>query len=153
MMQIQRFAMPDQAKKKYGELMQRGRRVFVIIKGNEDQGEPGELRIQEWNKRERVMRAMKFGGACWGFAIFSVILPLLHFVLVPGFLIAGPIIAFVVFGQEAVVLGGSGTCPHCKKTMKIVRNAPRFPLSDMCEHCQKSVEVEIADHFSNDKGK
>jgi hypothetical protein len=124
--------------------MHRGRGVAVLLKGYDEATAPGELRIQEWNKRERTLRAMKFGGACLGLAIVSVILPLLHFVLVPGFLLAGPIVAFVVLGQEAVVLGGKGICPYCKKTMTIVRNAPRFPISDMCEHCQKSVKIELA---------
>ncbi|MGE0616581.1 MAG: hypothetical protein AB7P04_13175, partial [Bacteriovoracia bacterium] len=77
-------------------------------------------------------------------AIVSVLIPLLQFVLVPSFLIAGPIVALVIMRRQGVVLGGSGDCPHCKKQMKIVRSLPRFPLTDLCDHCQQSVKIEPA---------
>lgn len=136
-------ATPSSDEENHEKLMRRGRGAAVLLKGYDEVTTHGELRVQEWNKRERILRALKFGGACLGLAIVSIILPLLHFVLVPGLLLAGPIVAFFVLRQEAVVLGGKGTCPYCKKTMKIVRSAPRFPISDMCEHCHKSVTIEL----------
>ena len=102
----------------------------------------GEIRVQDWNPRERAVRALKSGAACWMAALVSIIIPLLHFVLVPGFLIAGPILAYVVFGQEKVVLSGEGTCPKCREILPIARSAYRFPISDLCTRCQCSVKIE-----------
>lgn len=114
----------------------------VSISGTSAEKTTGEIRIQEWNAQQRMMRALKVGGACWGFALVSVILPLAHFVLVPGFFIAGPIAAYFLLNQKSMILGGSGICPHCKKHMSIVRSALRFPLSDVCDHCKHGVSIE-----------
>lgn len=79
---------------------------------------------------------------CWGAAIVAVFIPFLHFFLVPGFLLAGPVVVFVLMGQESVILGGEGTCPHCKADLPIARASHRFPFSDLCTSCQCSVTVD-----------
>src|SRR4051794_13695731 len=79
----------------------------------------GEIQIQYWNKKERTMRALKMGGMCWGGAVVAVFMPLIHFVLVPALLIAGPIMFFIVAGRESVVLGGLGVCPGCSAPLPI----------------------------------
>lgn len=104
----------------------------------------GEILIQFWNKKERTKRALKFGGMCWGFAIVCVFIPLLHFILVPGFLIAGPIVAFVVLSRESAILGGKGLCPYCNAALPIARAPYRFPISDLCTQCQSSLKIEPA---------
>jgi hypothetical protein len=52
----------------------------------------GIAQIQEWNQKERLKRALKTLGISWGLAIVSVLIPLAHFILVPGFLLAGPFV-------------------------------------------------------------
>jgi hypothetical protein len=108
----------------------------------------GEIRVQFWDKRERTFRALKFGGLCWVVALISVVLPLVHFVLVPGFLIAGPVVAYILYGQESVVLGGQGTCPYCSAALPIVRTAFRFPISDLCAQCQSRLVIESSSNTS-----
>lgn len=104
----------------------------------------GEIRVQFWNKRERMARALKWGGLCWLASLVSVILPLAHFILVPGFFLAGPAVAFFLMRQESVILGGEGKCPRCEEVLPIVRSSYRFPLSDLCTRCQTPVDIEPA---------
>ena len=71
------------------------------------------------NAQERMIRALKMGGLCWGFALVSILIPLAHFVLVPSFLIAGPIVGMYFYRLESMVIGGSGNCPACQKPFQI----------------------------------
>src|SRR4051812_39604493 len=103
----------------------------------------GEIQIQYWNKKERTLRALKFGGMCWGGAVVAVFMPLVHFVLVPCLIIAGPIMFFFVADRESVVLGGVGVCPGCSAALPIARAAVKFPLSDLCTSCQSTVKIDL----------
>ena len=134
-------SMSEEAARKHEKMMKCGRGAKVYLKGGyEEVTTPGEIRIQDWSQRERTVRALKFGGACWGAALVSIIIPLLHFILVPGFLLAGPILAFIIIGQENVVLGGEGTCPkmsgvssHCSDRISISNFGSLFALPEWFE--------------------
>ena len=105
----------------------------------------GEVRIARWDKRARLLRAAKAWATLWVLAVLSVLLPVAHFVLVPGFLIAGPIVAFKRLRQESGVLGGEGTCPSCGKGMSIDVHADEWPLYAICQGCRASARVEKLD--------
>jgi len=101
----------------------------------------GLIRIKNWSKEERTKRAMKIGGILFGIGIVSVLIPLAHFVLVPAFIIASPIVAWIFFGQTSAVLGGTGTCPNCKKDIKIAQTKNVFPINDICAHCYRALVI------------
>src|SRR5690242_15102508 len=93
----------------------------VTVFGKSDKFKEGFVRIQEWDKKARILRALKSLGLCWGLAIVSILIPIAHFVLVPGFLVAGPILAFFVFTAKSTILGGDSTCPECNSPLTIVK--------------------------------
>jgi hypothetical protein len=102
----------------------------------------GTVEWKVWDKKERTKRALKALGMTWGLAIVSVLIPILHFILVPLFILAGPIVFSWIAGQEQVILGGKGTCPECGKEFEIVRTAVKWPISDICNHCQAELKIE-----------
>ena len=61
----------------------------------------------------RAARALKAGGVFWAVAAGCVFLPGLHFVLVPGFLLAGVVISFRHLRDQEVVSRVHGPCPRC----------------------------------------
>ena len=61
----------------------------------------------------RAERALKAGGVFWAVAAGCVFLPGLHFVLVPGFLLAGVVISFRHLRDQEVVSRVHGPCPRC----------------------------------------
>jgi len=129
------------------EMMQYGISIPVIIRSassnsEDDKVTKGEARLQVWDKRERMTRALKHLGMCWAAAVVSVLVPLLHIVLVPSFLIAGPIIAWLTSGKESVILGGKGACPECGASFAIARSENNWPISDLCTQCYKPVTIE-----------
>lgn len=62
---------------------------------------------------ERTSRAVRALATCWGLAVLAVFLPVLHFVLVPSLLVAGPVVALSRLRERCTVRGASGTCPAC----------------------------------------
>lgn len=119
-----------------------GTPVSVKILGDDGKETRGQVYVRTFPPRERIFRALKFLGLGWGAAVVAVFIPILHFILVPLFLIAGPAIAFWAYGQTSVVLGGQGTCPHCGASLPLERSADRWPLDDLCSRCRNRVKIE-----------
>jgi hypothetical protein len=116
--------------------------IPVMIKSANNLESHGEVWLRNWEKKERTLRAFKSLGICWGLAIVTVFIPLAHFILVPSFLLAGPVLFFMTISQEQVILGGKGICPKCKKEFNIVRSQVKWPISDLCNHCQTQLKIE-----------
>jgi hypothetical protein len=119
--------------------------LAVIISNIRGLKTTGTVELKVWDKKERTTRALKALGLTWGLAVASILIPILHFILVPSLILAGPIVFFWIAGQEQVILGGKGICPECGKEFEIVRTAVKWPISDMCNHCQAEVKIEQAD--------
>lgn len=115
--------------------------VINIRGGMESAPTKGHVSIITWSAQERSRRALKLLGACWGIGLFCVILPLVHFVLVPGMLIAGMIGFVHMSKQTTLVLGGKGICPECQKEFRIAKAVDQFPMAETCESCNASVSV------------
>jgi hypothetical protein len=108
----------------------------------------GNLQIQTWNPQAQARRALTAWALCWGSAILGAFVPLVHFVLVPTLLLAGPIAFFVLSRQKESGLGGSGTCPACQAPFAISSGETRERFYDLCTACRAEVTVErISEEF------
>lgn len=114
----------------------------VRVLGSNGVANDGDVYIQAWDPRDRLLRALKLGAGCFGFAVVSVFIPLLHFILVPAFLIATPIVAYRAYQMQAVALGGASRCPKCSAPLVIVRQKLEWPLKDVCARCYENVKIE-----------
>lgn len=101
----------------------------------------GEVRVQSFDPKLRLRRALKTWGTCWGLAIVAVFIPGMHFILVPSALLAGPVLAAVVYQQRTMILGGSGTCPACGQPFEVLRSPLRWPINDVCAKCHDAVTI------------
>ena len=119
------------------------RAIRLVSNRDERATTQGVIRVQSWSASERSRRAIQIGSLLAGLGLVSVILPILHFFLVPGFLIAAPIAAWSVLRQQSLVLGGEGPCPDCGAPFQIGRNPERFPMDDVCTACRRRVQVQL----------
>lgn len=124
---------------------EQGEKKEVRILGNSGNISSGEIYLKSWSKGERIKRSSLWGGIFFFIAAFCVLIPILHFVLVPVFLILTPVVAFKTYQQKSVILGGFGTCPRCKEPLPIEKAKESWPLSDLCTHCHNSVKIEAID--------
>jgi hypothetical protein len=112
----------------------------LLVSSNEKQNN-GKIQVISWSPPERTKRALKTWAICWGAAIVCVMFPIVHFVAVPGFLLAGPIAAFFIWAQEAKVMGGECTCPSCGNPFQVAKGRPQWPLSDVCSKCHEAITI------------
>lgn len=117
-------------------------RAVVLDSGNGTQAQ-GELQITLFSPQDRMRRALKVLGICWALAVVTLFIPIAHFFLVPGFLIAGPVSAYKLYNvteqPEKIVT----TCPHCQQQVEVEMEASEaLPVWKYCPECNGALRVE-----------
>ncbi len=96
----------------------------------------GVARVRFWPTGGRAIRVAKGLGACWGFALITLFIPLAHFILVPGFLIGGLVIAVRWSGQTRTYVDVRGRCPVCEQESGFkVRGEFLLAKETTCQAC------------------
>ena len=105
----------------------------------------GTARVRTRDPAERSARAARAAGVCVLLAAVSVLLPIAHFVLVPGFLVAAPIVAMRRLREGASIVALAGTCPRCNETRTFEVKGPfGKDVRTTCATCSFAIEVEAA---------
>jgi hypothetical protein len=109
-----------------------------------DQAVAATVRVRGHDRRDRVRRAVLGFAACWGAAILAVFLPVLHFVLVPALVIAGPLVALSQLRQHVTIVDVEGPCPACGAAIREKLNSDaRLPIELRCEQCRRALKVRL----------
>lgn len=122
-------------------MMSLGVGLPVVVTVPEGKSSPGEVRILHLDRKSRFGRALKTWGICWGIALGSALIPLLHFILVPGFFFAGLVAPFLVFSRKSLILGGESRCPKCDLFLPIGSKPEQWPLTILCTNGLHEVTV------------
>lgn len=96
------------------------------------------------DRNGRFLRSLRILGICWGLAVLSLPILVFHFVLVPGFLIAGLFFFFVCLKEDRVVLGAIVPCPACGESTRLKGRALDWPVQLDCGNCSRSLDLEPA---------
>jgi hypothetical protein len=114
----------------------------IQIQDNDGNAAPGSMQTTLYDTRDRMTRAAIRLGACWAAAGVTLFIPLAHFVLVPGFLLAGPIMAVSAYRTEQARELARGTCPVCKETVEIrLEAADNLPKWSYCPKCNAPLQL------------
>jgi hypothetical protein len=100
--------------------------------------------IRHFGPGERMRRALKWGGALFGLAVVSVFLPIAHFVLVPGFLIAAIVFFARRLGQARKIEKVVGRCPRCglEQEFELERVPLEGEIELTCQSCRNRIRGE-----------
>lgn len=111
-----------------------------------EEGAEGEAVVYcaELDSSGRLKRGLKALAVCWGLAVASLPIVVFHFVLVPGFLLAGPVLFVLRFKEERVVLGAMVTCPGCGHVNRLKSRAEEWPIAMQCDKCREDLALERA---------
>lgn len=102
----------------------------------------GILFFDAFETSDRVKRALSVLGLLWLAAGISVFIPIAHWGLVPGFLIAGPVVAFGRYKMEQAMEKVTGSCPNCQDDVTIELEAgDQLPMWTYCPNCNHSVQL------------
>lgn len=103
----------------------------------------GEIHIEHRDDKARLKQALMFWLGGWALAAISVFFPLAHFVLVPGFLIGGPVVGYFKYKQVSRITGGKSVCPVCQSELPISAGNLQFPFEELCNQCWKKIKVDL----------
>jgi len=101
----------------------------------------GQLEVREFSNSQRITRAIIAGVIGIVISAALVLIPILHFFLVP----IGLIITFAIVSRrlktDRVIISGEGTCPACAAPFHILKRGYKLPFTDVCEKCSRQVQV------------
>lgn len=117
-------------------------KISVLLIGSKGHDLIGSVTRKEFTPEEKKIRGRKFWAISWGLCIFSITLPLLHFILVPGFFIAGPVSYWLIQKQKAKIIGGEAQCTNCNLAILILPHSDQWPLTATCKNCQEIFSVK-----------
>ncbi len=114
----------------------------IRIKNAANNSTTGQLHITHYSQSERTSRALKMLALMWLLAIITFFIPLAHFVLVPAFLIAGPVIAYKLYQTEEHPSSANGECPTCKQPSSIhLEPSDTLPMWTYCSANNDPVQL------------
>lgn len=90
----------------------------------------------------RIGRAVAGFGVCFGAALVSVLIPVAHFILVPGFLVAAFVVFVVRLGVTTLVVAAHGTCPDCAAEQDLDLLGPWKGFREVtCRSCHRPLQL------------
>ncbi len=114
----------------------------ILIKSNDGAATAGSLHVTIYDKHDRTIRAGKVLALYWLFAILSIFVPIAHFVLVPGFVLAGPIMAYFRYRVASRSDNAIGQCPVNNNDVTIrLKPADQLPLWTYCPVCNAPLQL------------
>lgn len=117
-------------------------RLAVVLRAEGFAPTDGGLFLRDWSPAERRRRALRWWVGLWALGLAFVFVPILHFVVPPALLLAGPLVASRISGTVRTVFGGVGPCPRCGAAVVVGGGIPlAWPLAETCGHCYLAIEL------------
>lgn len=104
------------------------------------------LSVNKFSLLNRIRRSLKIFGILLLAAIVSVFIPVIHFLLVPAFVISAFVVAVIRFNQVSYVDLTGFNCPKCSQPLnetEIYQNKKANFLKVYCYHCRSNMNLEI----------
>lgn len=124
---------------------------LVLHFDNEKSGRgEGVLHYRVFSQKDRLNRAILSLVYCWLAALLTLPVLILHWITVPGFLIAGVVLFFQQLRSKALVLRASGTCPVHKSEVDIRLNPNQWPpVWVYCPQCNSSLHLQTDESIAD----
>jgi hypothetical protein len=102
------------------------------------------LVIEQLTPGQRLGRAAAALGLGIAAAAIALPIPLVHFVLVPGSLLVGLILAAVRVSQREIVRTAEGACPFCgtRQRLGLAGRKYRLPRRVHCSSCCRELDLD-----------
>jgi hypothetical protein len=92
----------------------------------------------------RTRRAVLALLACWALAAVTILVPIAHFVLVPGFFLAGIVLFVRRLREGETIVGVQGVCPYCKEERSFgAQGLMKSHLRVSCPVCHNQLEATV----------
>lgn len=101
------------------------------------------IQIKPLTAQQRFLLGSKFLAISFVAALFFVLIPILHFILVPLALIVGLVMFIQGLSTQEYRLETHLICPQCQKNFTL-KAAPqnRWPIKENCPECRAEIIIE-----------
>ena len=124
--------------------MPESRTEKFVLTGYGDATTAGEATVVHFEGAERMARAGKGLAIAWGAALVSVFIPVAHFLLVPGFFLAGLVVFAKRMKHKVVVDTVRGVCPDCNHEQEFDSSGDwQLPTHLTCADCQRLLTATL----------
>jgi len=114
----------------------------VIIKDDEGNQNDAIMYYTIYSTADRTKRATISIVGCWVAAVIALPIPVAHLVLVPGFFIAGPVLAYSRIKMKEAKEKVIGICPRHNAEITIkLENTDTIPKYTYCPDCQGAIQI------------
>lgn len=103
----------------------------------------GQFVIRQLNTGDRVKAGLGWLGVSWLIAIVCIALPVIHFVLVPLFLLLGPVGFLYGYRSSERIESGTGSCPACSAAIAFPRGRYLSSYKDTCPKCLHALYIQF----------
>lgn len=101
------------------------------------------LHTIHYDQSDCIKRALMRLGLFWLLAMGSIFLIIVHWVLVPGFFIAGPIVAVMTYRTKQAAEKCTGECPSCNEAITVKMEAKDvIPKWTYCPSCNNPLHID-----------
>lgn len=116
--------------------------MAVSIKDDNNNVTSGTLFYTAFTKADRTKRAITIWVLCWLGAVVSIPIILIHYILIPAFLIAGPVMARSRLKQASEMEKVDGHCPHHDGPFTLkMEKTDVLPKWAYCPVCDKGIQI------------
>ena len=118
-----------------------------------DKQTPASMHLSMFTVQEQKVRAIKSLLTFWLIAALCVLIPIAHFVLVPGFFIGGIIVASRRWKMTEEGHDANGRCPECGNDISIpLDKSADLPQWHDCPECAKALELQQGEQANREAG-
>lgn len=114
----------------------------VLLQTLDGKTATGNLRLSDSSLKDRNLVALKRLATFWGIALPCVLIPMLHFVLVPAFVLTDIIAAIRGWFVSTWIEGGQATCPHCGSVLDFPRKPYQAMFREKCSVCLHGLSIQ-----------
>ena len=126
-----------------GEIIMNYRESEIIIESEEGKSMTFSSQIVSLSEKEKTIRSIKAAGMFVSLAIFSILIPVAHFLLVPAFLIAAPVAAWFKYNQSELIEHLKIQCPVCEGEIQKKSFLLKNVQSIDCQKCFTRLSFSI----------
>ena len=94
-----------------------------------------------------MLKGLKVLAICWGLAIATAFIPIVHFVSVPVLVLVGPVAFFVMkrmYTDKTDVHTPGAQCPGCGDLIHLPISLEEWPVHFSCNNCQMKLTAEVS---------
>lgn len=112
------------------------------FRGNDGAVGRGELHTSVLTSGDRFKRTARGVAITLGFGVLAVFIPVFHWVLVPIFLVAVPVVGVYMYRTRTLVEKGVGECPACRQRVTLdLAPQTRIPHWGYCPACNTPLQL------------